>query len=206
MVQKHERLRLKNRMRVVGASFAFFANDWFDICNAAAVAYGSSLVSGLAGKSAQEELLCQIGRRSLAGAEQEIFEDEPNSAIRRRIVGVRDRSRCQVASDGRIVRLPAPVISLADEWAPECVQNARPRRARALVEVARILVEKRRQDGATDHNVSKTVRIGSSVALRETLPTLGIVQAVTGLFGGGIYTYPDESYGVEHDLGGELEL
>ena len=88
MVRKHERLRLKNRMRVVGAPFAFFANDWFDICNAAAVAYGSSLVSGLAGESAQEELLCQIGRRSLAGAEQEISEDEPNSAIRRRIVGV----------------------------------------------------------------------------------------------------------------------
>ena len=34
--------------------------------------------------------------------------------IRRRIVGIRDRSRCKVAAYSRVVRLPLSVVSLAN--------------------------------------------------------------------------------------------
>jgi len=42
---------------------------------------------------AQDKLLCQVGGRSLAGPDKEIPENQPDAAIRRRIVGVRDGSR-----------------------------------------------------------------------------------------------------------------
>ena len=51
------------------------------------------LIPGFMREPAQEELLCQIGSCALAGSEQETSEDEPDSAIRRRVVGIRDSSR-----------------------------------------------------------------------------------------------------------------
>ncbi len=56
------------------------------------------LIFGFGGEPAQEELLCQVGALSLAGVDKEIPEHQPQAAIRRRIVGIRDVSRGQVAT------------------------------------------------------------------------------------------------------------
>ena len=86
------------------------------------------------------------------------------------------------------------------------MESARPRGPRALVEVARILVQKRRENSATDHDVGKAVGVSGAIALTEALPTLGVVGVITGLLGGSGYTYSNEGYRIVGDLGGELEL
>ena len=105
------------------------------------------------GKPAQDELLCQVGCRALARSDKEIPQEQSDTAIRWRIVGIRESSGGQVTAYSRVVRLPPSVVSLANEWAGKCVDSARPICARALVEIARVLVQERRQDGAADHNV-----------------------------------------------------
>src|ERR1700761_4368334 len=50
------------------------------------------------------------------------------------------------------------------------------RRAGALVEVARVLMQNGRQDGAADHDIGEAIGIGSSKALSITYCTLLIVR------------------------------
>ena len=98
------------------------------------------MIFGFMRESAQDEFLCQVGGGPLAGCDKEIPQKQPDSAIRRRIVGM------EMAAEANrrlwsIVRLPLPVISSSDEWSLESVQNSRLRCASALVEVARVLVQ-----------------------------------------------------------------
>src|SRR5258708_8098872 len=136
---------------------------------------------GFGREPAQEELLCEVGERALAGVDKGAREPPPRAAIRRRIVGRRDGSRGQIATDGRVVRLPPSVVTPADDCAGDCVERAGLLCARALIEVARILVQKRWQDGAADHDVGKAVGIASAIALRVTLRTLAVVGDVSCL-------------------------
>jgi hypothetical protein len=85
---------------------------------------GSLWVLGF-GEAAQDELLCHVGGRSLSGINKELAQEQPDAAIRRRIVCIREGSRGQIAAHGRIVRLPQTVVSFADEWAGERMQSAR---------------------------------------------------------------------------------
>jgi hypothetical protein len=50
-------------------------------------------------------------------------------------------------------------------------------RARALVEVARVLIQNGRQDGAADHDIGEAIGIGSPKTLSITFGTLLIVRA-----------------------------
>src|ERR1700730_16608082 len=115
------------------------------------------MISGFAGDPAKNKFLCQVGGRSLPGVDKKIPEEKPEATIRRRIVGIGDSSRAQIATDSRVVRLPLSVVSAADEWAVVCVERAGLTCARSVVKVARVLMQKRRQDGAADHDVGKAV-------------------------------------------------
>ena len=86
------------------------------------------------------------------------------------------------------------------------MENARLRRPPTLVEVARVLVQKRWQDSATYHDVGEAVGIGSAVTLTEPLPSLRVVGVVSGLLGARGYAYSNKGYRIEGDLGGESEL
>src|SRR5579864_110854 len=154
----------------------------------------------------QDEFLCQIGSGSLAGSDQEVPEKQSETSIRRWIIGIRDGSRAEVATNGRVVRLQPPIVSPADKWEGDCVENARLRRPPTLVEVARVLVQKRWQDSATYHDVGEAVGIGSAVTLTESFPSLRVVGVVSGLLGARGYAYSNKRYRIEGDLGGESEL
>src|SRR6267142_3118668 len=86
------------------------------------------------------------------------------------------------------------------------MESARRLCSRALIEVARVLVQKGWQDGAAHHDVSNVVRIGGAKALTVTLRTLPVVGDVSCLVDGGKRSYPDDSNWIERDLGGEPEL
>jgi hypothetical protein len=91
----------------------------------------SLLILGF-GYPAQDEFLREVRGRSLAGINKEIAQEQPDTAIRWWIVGIRESSRGQIAAYSRIVRLPTSVVSLTDERAGESVENARLVCARAL--------------------------------------------------------------------------
>ena len=61
------------------------------------------------------------------------------------------------------------------------MNQARPPRARTLVEVARILVQQRSQNGVADHNVGEAISISSPKALTKTLCTLLVVGSISCL-------------------------
>jgi hypothetical protein len=86
------------------------------------------------------------------------------------------------------------------------VQSTRLACARALVEVAWILVQKRWQYGAADHDVGKAVGIGRTEALAVTLRILAAVGIVCCLIDAGKRGYADDGNRIEEDPGGELEL
>src|SRR5438045_7693772 len=73
------------------------------------------------------------------------------------------------------------IVSPADERVEDRVESARLVCARALEEVTRVLVQKRWQDGAADHDVGKAVGSDSAIALAVTLQTLRVVGSVPGL-------------------------
>ena len=65
-----------------------------------------------------------------------------------------------------------------DEWAGQCVESAGLLCARSLVEVPRVLVEKRWQNGTADHDVSKTVCVKSTHALTVAPRSKTVVRGV----------------------------
>ena len=68
--------------------------------------------------------------------------DQSGSAIGLRVVCVLKGRRCQIAAEARVVWLQLPVVSPANEWVTDGVKQTGSRRSFALVEVARVLVEK----------------------------------------------------------------
>src|SRR5437899_7231048 len=98
------------------------------------------------------------------------------------------------------------IVSPADERVGDRVESARLVCARALEEVTRVLVQKRWQDGAADHDVGKAVGSDSAIALAVTLQTLRVVGSVPGLVDAGKNTYPDDGNRIGAGLKCELEL
>jgi len=86
-------------------------------------------------------------------------EDQSRATVLLWIIGFGDGTRGQIPSQAGIVRLPAPVIALADERVAQCVDGARPVCARALVEVARVLMQDRGQNRPADHDIRQAIRI-----------------------------------------------
>lgn len=87
----------------------------------------------------------RVGSDSLAGSDQESPEKQSETSIRHWIMGIRDGGRAEIAADGQVVKLHSPVVSLADNREGDCVENTRFRRPGALLEPARVLVEKPRR-------------------------------------------------------------
>src|SRR5258708_28408894 len=151
------------------------------------------LIFGFGRDPPQEELLCQVGECALAGVDKSSREHPARAAIRRRVVGHRDGGCAQIATDGRAVRLPPSVVAPTDECERDRVESARSLRARALVEVTRVLMQKRWQDGASEHDVGNAAGIASAIALSATLRTLAVVRHVSCLADVGNPTYPDDT-------------
>ena len=144
------------------------------VCQNSGVERGG-LAGGFVRQPAKDKFLGEIRGRSLSCADQEISQQHSDTAIGCWIVGIGDGSRGQIAADGRVVRLRPSIVSSTHEGARDGVEKARPRGPRALVEVARILVQKRQENSATDHDVGKAVGVSGAIALTEALPTLGVV-------------------------------
>ena len=85
--------------------------------------------------------------------------DQSRATVLLRIIGFGDGSRSQVSTQAGIVRLLAPVIALADERVAQRVDRARPVCARALVEVAQVLMQDRGQNRPADHDICHAIRI-----------------------------------------------
>jgi len=142
--------------------------------------------------STQDKLLCKAADQPLAGTDEKIPKHYPRTAIRCRIVGIRKGSRGQFATYARVVWLQMAVVSPANERAGECVERTRLICARALVKIARILMQERWQNGAANHNVGKAVSGARAQALTVALRTLNIVGDVCSLLDAGKPISPKE--------------
>src|SRR6516225_2307838 len=78
----------------------------------------------------------------------------------------------KVSANIRVVRLPAPIVALADKGAGHGVKQPRLLAADALIEVAWILFEERRQHGSPDEGAGGNVCVGRPEAFRVTLGAL----------------------------------
>jgi hypothetical protein len=86
------------------------------------------------------------------------------------------------------------------------MESARLLGACALIEVARVLVQKRWQDGAADHDVGNAAGVGSAKALSVTLRTLAVVGDISCLVDAGDCGCPEDRNRIKQNFGGELEL
>src|ERR1700722_18297288 len=99
------------------------------------------------------------------------------------------------------------VIALADNGVRQRIENARGRRTSPFIEIPRILLEQRWQDGPTDHVADKTVGIRRAKSLGISLRALSItVEAVIGLLYARDHPARPESDRVDRALPGKLEL
>src|SRR5271157_2158154 len=99
-----------------------------------------------------------------------------------------------------------PVVSPADKWVRDCVENARCLCSRALVEVTRILVQKRWQNRPANHNVGKAIAGGDTKSLAVSLRALLEVWAVCPLAYARNKAYAHGGNWISGDFQSELEL
>src|SRR5271165_1245676 len=98
------------------------------------------------------------------------------------------------------------VVSPADKWVRDCVENARCLCSRALVKVTWILVQKRWQDRPANHNVGKAIGGSDSKPLAVPLRALLEVQAVCRLAYAGNEAYAHCGDWISGDFHSKLEL
>src|SRR5215469_2377696 len=108
------------------------------------------LVFTSACKFAQNKLLRQTSEVMQTHVNPEGLEHVPCITIRTWVVSGGDGISNQTAAHLRIVRLPCPVVSLADKRGQHGVAGPRPLRSRALVIIARVLMEQGWQNGVAD--------------------------------------------------------
>src|SRR5690242_912383 len=80
------------------------------------------------------------------------------------------------------------------------------RRAGSLIEVARILVQQRRQYGAPDHDVRETIGSNGPNPLSISAPTLAIIWSIRGLSGRRNQADSGGGDRIGRDLKGELKF
>src|ERR1700751_5230845 len=98
------------------------------------------------------------------------------------------------------------VVSPADKRIGEGVKDTRLRCARALVDVAGILVQDGRQDSTADHDVGKEIRVAGAKALEVALCALLIVELVGRLIHAGQETRAEERDWIRRGPEGNPEL
>src|SRR3984957_1706950 len=79
-------------------------------------------------------------------------------------------------------------------------------RACFLIEVARVLVQKRWQYGAADHDVGKTIGGGCAKALSICPPTLAVIQTISSLSSSGDQEGSGRGDWIGGDFQGQLEF
>src|SRR5215472_4939945 len=84
--------------------------------------------------------------------------------------------------------------------------NPRTGCAASLIEVSRVLVQQRRQYGATDHDVRKTIGGHCAQSLSKRSPTLPIIWRIACLPGTGNQQHSSSGYRVGRDFQRELKF
>jgi len=123
---------------------------------------------------AQDELLKDTGHGAASDADQGILDQQSTTAIAWRVVGVGDAGGDKASEDGRVIGLHAAVVAAANYRVAERVNQARLCCSRALVKVAWVLLEQRREDGAVHEGPDEGVGVAGAEALGVPLRTLPI--------------------------------
>ena len=106
----------------------------------------------------------------------------------------------------RVIWLQMPVVSPADKWVRDSMENARSPCSRALVEVTWVLVQKRWQDRSANHNVGQTVGSGYSISLAVSLRARLEIWAVCRLAYAGDEAYAQGGDWISRNFHGKLKL
>src|ERR1700751_1364655 len=133
------------------------------------------------GKSADDELLSQAGANPFCGPDYKISKDKANPAIRSGKIEVRETGCRPIAAKAGVIWHRFSAVAPGDKGAEHRMSNSRACCASTLIKVARILMQQRRQDGAADHYVRKTIRRSCAKALTVSAPPLPVVGTICGL-------------------------
>src|SRR5262249_43340707 len=132
---------------------------------------------------AQKEFLGEGGTDALCSPDRKIPEDQADTAICSRVVQVGDCRCRQNSAQGRVVRPQIPIVVPAVKRAQNGVSESRSGCASSLIKIARIVVQQRWQDGATDHDVDKAIGSSYADALAIGVPALSKLGTVARLLG-----------------------
>ena len=128
---------------------------------------------------AQQKFLEQRPERAFSDAEQRVVHGDLYAVtIAARIVEGRDAGRAEIPENVGVVGLPVTVVALADRNRRDGVQRADDDVAVPPVEVARVLVQQRRQQGGAKQGRTEAVAVGGSVPLRITGKLLAVAGEV----------------------------
>ena len=157
---------------------------------------------------ADEKFLEKVGGGDGADAECGAFEGQGHAvALVGRVVERGDCAGRDIAADIRIIRLPAAIVPFANDGVGEGVENSGAFAAGALVEIARILFQERRKDGATDKSAGDKIGVSGSIALGVPLDALSIAaEIVLRLLNAGYDAIQSETDGIKGCLPGQLEF
>src|ERR1700746_1649955 len=117
---------------------------------------------------AQEKLLGESVHDARAGDLEPSAKHQSWSAILPGVVEIRERAGDEIAADAGVVRLPATVVTLGYERRFGRMEEARLLGPGALIEVARILVKQRREDGAADDDIGEGAGVAWSAQMPES--------------------------------------
>jgi hypothetical protein len=144
-----------------------------DSCYQASLGFGRAVFRYIRSHLPDEEFLQDVRSGGCANPNQRVFKRQPRSlTVFRRIVKIGDASCGKVSEDARVVGLPVSVVALANHGVGQRVQNPGSLATASLVEITRILLQERRQDGASDERTGNKVGIGGTEALGVALGSL----------------------------------
>src|SRR5260370_28996713 len=151
------------------------------------------MVLMLAGEFIQNKFLGQTAGDMETHVNPKVFEYMPGGATRTGVVSGGNGISNQTAAPLRIIRLRCSIVSLTDKWSQHGVASPRPLCAGALVEIARILMQKRWQNRVADQASGRGVGEACPQPLAISFRTLPpFVRVVTGLLDASPSSHADE--------------
>src|SRR5262249_26579998 len=128
-----------------------------------------------------DELLSEAGADPFCSPDCEIPKDKANSAIGFGEIKIRETGCCQITAQAGVIWHRFPTVTPGDKWVEHRMPDSRAGGTRSLIKVTGILMEQRRQNGATDHNVRETISRSCAKALTVSTPSLTVVGAIRRL-------------------------
>src|SRR5579871_6156199 len=111
-------------------------------------------------RTGNHKFLQDVGGRIGSDSDGSIVESESGAvAVGAGIIKIGNSAGGQAAKNSRIVWLPAAIVAFANQGHGDGVEKARAKAAGAFIEVARVLLEQRGQDGAADEGAADSVGI-----------------------------------------------